>query len=903
MAGNRIKGITVEIGGDTQGLDKALKGVNDTSRDLQKELRDVQRLLKFDPNNAELMAQRQELLNQQVENTKDKLQQLQSVQAQVEAQFQAGDLGVEQYRAFQRELQDTQSYLRNTQNAIADLEQEQQQVGRATRELNLIFEATGNSLQDYENVLGTRLVRAIQQGTASSRDLDRAFDLVGQSAIGSGQDIDQIRQAIRQVDQGTSSIQDVRQEIQRLGEDAQESQGSVRELGGELTSMVAGAGAGLGIGKIFEEAMDLSNLDTTIELTMDIPEESIQSVKNAVSVVGGYIGDNEQALEGVRKQFQLNADLTDAQNQKIVEGAGTIANAYKTIDFTELIQESYEMGKSLNMSQEDALGMTKALLDMGFPPEQLDIITEYGAQLSRAGYTAEEIQGIFASGIETGSWNIDNLLDGIKEGRIQLATFGAEVPKAVKESLKGTDISAKQVQAWGNSMAKGGEQGKQAMMDVAIALSKVEDDTQRNTLGTQLFGTMWEDQGSKITDTIINANKNMGDLDANTNQLAEDNKKLDASPQQQLNQALSSLQTTFAPLLLSVAEFIGKVAEWMSQNPTLVASIVGIVSVIGILMGIFMALAPVVTMITTLAGFLGVTIGAVTLPILAVIAVIGTLIAIGILLYKNWDEIKARAVSDWNELKEIVLGAVKKIRDKFNTDLNDFVNMWKRMGQNIRDKFNSDIEDVKRIGRKISEFFKGIDLTKIGKDIIQGLINGIGSMADKVKRKAEDIANGIGSKIKSILKLGSPSKVMIGMGQDTGEGLAIGLADKIRRVQEVSQSLAKSVTNSVKSVVDTNANTFTGLDRVLYDYFEAIQEDGDWANDWLTHMPKKLHDIAMQFGRNNYINMEGRDKASISEAVKTVKNLNVTLNSPKAFDIRMASREFNKTLNKMSLQW
>jgi hypothetical protein len=111
------------------------------------------------------------------------------------------------------------------------------------------------------------------------------------------------------------------------------------------------------------------------------------------------------------------------------------------------------------------------------------------------------------------------------------------------------------------------------------------------------------------------------------------------------------------------------------------------------------------------------------------------------------------------------------------------------------------------------------------------------------------------------------------------------------------------VSNSVQTAVDSSRKSYSGIDRVLYDYFEAIQEDGDWANDWLTHMPKKLHDIAEAFGRNNYINMEGRDRASIDEAVKTVKNLNVTLNSPKAFDIRMASREFNKTLNKMSLQW
>lgn len=878
---DRIKGITVEIGGDTQGLDKALKGVNDTSRDLQKELRDVQKLLKFDPNNAELLAQRQQLLNETITNTSEKLQQLKDVQGQVQAQFERGDLGADQYRAFQREVQDTESYLRNMQNALQDLENEQTAQGRSTQQLNTLFEATGRTLEDFADVIGTRTVRAIQQGTASSRDLDRAFDRVAQSSIGAGQDIGEIRQALQRMEQGASSIQDVRTELQRLSEDAHDSEGAVSDLGGELTGLVAGAGAGMGIGAIVEKALDVSNIDTTIEISMDVPEESKQAVKDAVSTVGSYIDDNEQALEGVRKQFQLNAGLTDAENQKIVAGAGTIARAYSSIDFTELIQESYEMSKSMGISQEQALGMTKSLLDMGFPPEQLDIITEYGSQLKRAGYDASEIQGIFASGIETGSWNIDNLMDGLKEGRVQLASFGSEVPKAIQESLKGTDISAKQVQAWGTAMAKGGDDGKKAMMDVAIALAGVKDETKRNELGVKFFGTMWEDQGSKITETILGAKDKTGDLAEGQRQLNSDTAKLDSSPQQRLNTAISDLWTTLKPVLATVAEFIGKIADWMIKNPELTATIIAVTSAIGILMGIFMALAPIITAITTLAGFLGITIGAVALPVLGVIAVIGLLIAIGVLLYKNWDKIKENAKKSWGE---IVAGV-------------------KEMGRRIKEHFNKAIQDIKDIWGKVTKFFEGIDLAKTGKDIIQGLINGIGSMARKVKAKAEEIANAIPEKIKKFLHMGSPSKVMMEMGQDAGEGLVIGLSDKIKSVQDVAQKLASSVSGSVQTAVDSSRDAFSGVDKVLYDYFDAIQDDGDWANDWLVHMPKKLHDIAEQFGRNVFINMEGRDKASISEAVKTVKNLNVTLNSPKAFDIRMASREFNKTLNKMSYQW
>jgi phage-related minor tail protein len=825
LAGDRIKGITVEIGGDTQGLDKALKGVNAQSSKLQRELNDVQRLLKFDPNSVELMAQKQQLLNDQIENTEKKLQTLKDAQAQVQKQFDQGDIGVEQYRAFQRELQDTESYLRNTKNAVADLNAEQDNIKKSTQEMSRLFEVTGTSLEDFADVLGNRTVRAIQQGTASSRDLQKAFERISRETVGTSADINEVRQSLQRLEQGESSIRNVRRELQRMGDDADDTKGSVKDLGGELGGLVAGAGAGMGIGAIFEKSMDISDLDTVIEISMEIPDESKQAVKDAIKTVGGYIQDNETALEGVRKQFQLNANLTDEENQRIVKGAGVISKAYAQVDFTELIQETYEMGKSMGLTQEQALGMTKALLDMGFPPEQLDIISEYGTQLSRAGYTAEEIQGIFASGIETGTWNIDNLMDGLKEGRILLSEFGAEVPKAIQESLKGTEISAQQVQAWGQAMAQGGDVGKQAMMDVAIALSQVQDETKRNELGVAFFGTMWEEQGSKITDTIIGAKDLTGDLAENQRQLNTDVASLDASPQQQLNQALQSLWTTLTPLMVSVANFVTKVAEWIQQNPTLTATILAVVSVIGILIGIFLVLSPIIIAVTGLAGALGVSVGAVALPILIVIGVIASLIAIGVLLYRNWDTIVASA---------------KKLGKSISENFRNMVEGAKKWMNNL-------LKDVKRIWGNVMDFFEGIDLKQTGKDIIQGLINGIKSMANKVKETARNIANGIGEKIKSILKLGSPSKLMESYGEFTGEGLAIGMKNSLGMIKNMAEKMSKNA----------------------------------------------IPDLSMDVN-------QGNNNVATTPAGK---NLTVNIHSPKALDVRQASRELNRTLNKMSLMW
>lgn len=107
MAGN-IKGITIEIGGNVSPLNKALDGVNNKSKDLQSELKQVERLLKLDPGNTTLLAQKQELLAKSVGNTKDKLDTLKEAEKQVQAQFKKGEVSEEQYRALQREIAQTE---------------------------------------------------------------------------------------------------------------------------------------------------------------------------------------------------------------------------------------------------------------------------------------------------------------------------------------------------------------------------------------------------------------------------------------------------------------------------------------------------------------------------------------------------------------------------------------------------------------------------------------------------------------------------------------------------------------------------------------------------------------------------------------------------------------------------
>lgn len=110
---NRIQGITVEIGGDTTKLTTALRGVNSEIRNTQSQLKDVEKLLKLDPHNTELLAQKQRLLKDAIGETKEKLDALKTAQQQVQQQFERGEITKDQYDALQREIIETEQNLKD----------------------------------------------------------------------------------------------------------------------------------------------------------------------------------------------------------------------------------------------------------------------------------------------------------------------------------------------------------------------------------------------------------------------------------------------------------------------------------------------------------------------------------------------------------------------------------------------------------------------------------------------------------------------------------------------------------------------------------------------------------------------------------------------------------------------
>ncbi|EOO66470.1 hypothetical protein IKE_03028 [Bacillus cereus VD196] len=698
MAG-RIKGITIEIGGETTGLQNALKDVNKQSDNLAKELKDVERLLKFDPGNVEALAQKQKLLTQQIENTTEKLDKLKAAEQQVQAQFQNGKISEEQYRAFRREIEFTQGSLDGLKNRLGNMKAEQENVASSTRQLETLFSATGKSVDDFAGALGNRLVNAIRSGTATSKQLEQAIGIIGREALGTEADIEKLQRALRSVDAG-NSIQQVRNELRDLQQEAERTEKKFEGLQVGLENVIGGLAAGGGIASAVEKAMDMSKLKTKIDITFDVPESSKKSVEEAIRGVSTYGIDAEEALEGVRRQWALNKDASDETNAAVVKGAATIAASYAGIDFNELIQETNEIGATLGITNEEALGLVNTLLQTGFPPEQLDIIAEYGDQMIQAGFSAKEVQGIMSAGVDTKSWNIDNLLDGVKEGRIKMAEFGAGVDKSMQEVLDKTKISADQFEKWGQAIAGGGENGQKAMLEATKALAGVENATDRNALGTKMFGTLWEDQGKKIIDTILKAEGKQVDLKKGVEDLHGATSKIDASPAVKFQQAMQDLQVALQPVLEVIADLVSKFAEWISNNPELAATLTAIAVAIGVISGAFMALMPIVVVISS--------IGAAMMGWVALIAVVvAAVVALGVLIYENWDSIKQWTIDAWNAIGEFLVGIwdgiVQWASETWNSISESTSEVWNSIKEYLMELWNGIVESLSEIWSSIVE--------------------------------------------------------------------------------------------------------------------------------------------------------------------------------------------------------
>ena len=204
---DRIKGITIEIDGNTKGLSQALKGVNKDIKDTQSQLKDVEKLLKLDPHNVTLLGQKMELLGKEISQTKDKLAQLKDVSEQMNEGLKNGTVTQEQYDAWQREIIQTEQELKNLETELKNVPTASQaMINQVTDQMDKLgnkISSVGDSIAGIgDKLTSTATASIVGAGVASVKawqEVDEAMDTVIIKTGATGEELETMKEIVNSI--------------------------------------------------------------------------------------------------------------------------------------------------------------------------------------------------------------------------------------------------------------------------------------------------------------------------------------------------------------------------------------------------------------------------------------------------------------------------------------------------------------------------------------------------------------------------------------------------------------------------------------------------------------------------------------------------------------------------------
>lgn len=676
----KIKGITIKFGADTMALDKALSEIEKTSKNIGSELSSVNKLLKFDPKNTQLLAQKQELLSKQVENTTQKLDALKRAQGEVEKKFKSGDIGAEEYRHFQREIAKTEQDLKSYTTQISRMESEQKSLKESTKQLQTMFEATGKSLDDFQDVLGTRLTNALRNGTASADDMTVALNKIGRAVLGADSDIGKLKAALNQIDE--SGIDQVRLAIDKLKTSSDDATDAIEGVEDAVTS-----------GNLLEAADQLSGVGDKIFEIGEKAVESFQNMEDATAKVNarfdetGKVAENSAALikrvyeRGLGESMDAVADavilvkdnlkdLDDVTLEKIVEQSLVLEETYG-IDIAESLRGINGLMQHFGTDAQTAMDMLVAGTKNGLDKtnELGDNLAEFSGKFAEAGYSMEDYFQLLQNGVDNGAYSLNLVNDAIHEISIKLAdgSIADSMSKINEETGKLEEGTGKWSQSVEDTFKKwqNGEATQKQVIDAIVEdIKSTENQQDKLNKAALAFGSMGEDGGAKFVESLTS----VGDAYTNVSGKAQELQDNTTTSAQKMEVAMRKMSDAFAPIgediaeiLTPVFEAIADLLEWFGELPGPVKTFVEIVGGIATITAI---IAPVIGSIMVLNGALVSLVGVGLLPIIGVVAGVAAVITGIIAVIKNWGDITDWLSEKWNAFKDWISGLWDSISEK-----------------------------------------------------------------------------------------------------------------------------------------------------------------------------------------------------------------------------------------------
>lgn len=429
---DRIKGITVVLGGDTKGLSKALSGVNKDINSTQKQLKDVEQLLKLDPTNTELLAQKQRLLANAVALTKGKLDSLKEAEKQVQQQFERGEVSQAQYDALQREIVATENQLENLENAAKKSNSVMVKVGDAAASIadgtDKLSDSVGE-LTDKAKVASVAVVGGATLAVKSVSDIDSAMgSFMAQTGAAESQTEDW-QQALENIYKGNygEGYEDIANSMATVQKTLDDIDPSNIELlvedaialrdtfGYEVNESTRAAKALMdNFGVSADQAFNLiatgaqNGLDYSGELLDTISEYSVQFGK-----VGFSADDFFNILQSGADNSAFNLDkIGDAIKElsiRVVDGSTTTQQGFELIglDADEMAKKFAQGGDTARQAFDQTIA---ALGDMEDPVQQnIAGVDLFGTMWEDLGSSATLALGDISEGAYAANDNLDKI--------------------------------------------------------------------------------------------------------------------------------------------------------------------------------------------------------------------------------------------------------------------------------------------------------------------------------------------------------------------------------------------------------------------------------------------------------------------------------------------------------------
>lgn len=599
---SRIKGITIEIGGDTTGLDKALKSVNSSITHTQSALKDVNKLLKLDPSNTELLTQKQKLLKDAISSTKEKLDALKQAQAQAKEQLENGDLGQDKYEALQREIIETEQELKRlqqeattTSTALAKIDE----IGGKMENLGNSIAGVGKTIMPISTAVGGLGIAAVK----TAADFDSAMSQVAAVSGATGDDLQSLRDKAREMGEKTKFS----------ASEAAQAMNYMAMAGWKSKDMISG----------------------------------IDGIMNLAAASGEDLATTSDIVTDALTAFGLSA-ADSGHFADILAAASSNANTNVSM-MGETFKYCAPIAGALGFSAEDTA-------------EAIGLMANAGIKSSQAGTALRTIMNNLAGEVK---------ISGQAIGDVTIATTNADGSmRSLSDILADCRVAfgglteSEKAQAAESLVGKNAMSGFLALMNAAPADIEKLSGAIDNCDGTA------EKMAATMQDNL------MGQLTILKSQLEE----LAISFGEMLMPAIRNIVT-------KIQEFVDKLNGMDEGTREMVLKIGLLVAVLGpflVILGTTIAkigtamkgfvqlangfnkLKVAVQGGTGLFGKLGAAIGGISAPVVAVVAVIGTLVAAFLHLWNTNEGFREAIIGTWNTIKETVSTFCQGIVDRLN---------------------------------------------------------------------------------------------------------------------------------------------------------------------------------------------------------------------------------------------